>query len=106
MNILDPEQESSVSAEDIAETLISHIQITWARIVRSHELGMKTLWENLPEGISSQDVIDALGTKAGEAFQLSGALAELIGSIDPEKVVPLPEGVTVTINQDGTVTLS
>jgi len=106
MNVLNEQSNDTVTAEDIAEQIKSRTQALWTRIVSSHQFGMKQLWEDLPEGINPQDVIDALGVEAGEIFQLSGMLAEFIANIDPEKVISIPENVSYTINGDGTVTLS
>jgi len=107
MNIL---QETEVTlpspAEDAAESIRTQIKGTWNQILMAHQRGMATIWNDLPEGTTPQDVLDELGTDAADVFTLSAALATLIGSIDPDAVVHVPEGVTVTANDDGTVTLS
>lgn len=107
MNIL---QETEVTppspAQDAADSIRLQIKSTWNRVLMSHQRGMASLWEDLPEGTTPQDVLDELGTDAADVFTLSTALATLIGTIDPDAVVGVPEGVTVTVNDDGTVTLS
>ena len=107
MNIL---QETEVTpptpAKDRADSIRSQVKNTWHRVLMSHKRGMETLWGNLPEGTTPQDVIDELGTDAADVFALSASLAALIGTIDADAVVHVPEGVTVTANADGTVTLS
>jgi len=107
MNIL---QETEVTpqspAQDVAESIRMQIKGTWNRILMTHQRGMAAIWNELPEGTTPQDVLDELGTDAADVFTLSAALATLIGSIDADAVVHVPEGVTVTANADGTVTLS
>lgn len=105
MSVLE-QTENIRTAADVAKDIRSHIQITWLRILRAHEMGMNLLWDNLPEGVTPQDVIDEFGTDAGEIFQHSAALATLIGNIDPEKVVSVPEQYVVNVNATGTVTLT
>ena len=89
-----------------ANQIKQQVRQSWRMIRRNHQLGMSLLWGNLPEGVTAQDIVDELGTDAGEIFTLSAQLATLIGGVDPDSVVSVPEGVTYTINQDGTVTLS
>jgi len=88
-----------------ADQIKQHIRHSWRSIERNHRSGMRLLWDDHPEGVTPQDILDALGTSAGEAFILSGKLAALIGDVDPSAVINIPEGVTYTINDDGTVTL-
>jgi len=92
-------------AERRARRVRQHIASSWRQILSMHQQGMSLVWD-LPEGTSAQDVLNELGTDAAEAFQVSGQLAELIASHDASQVRTVPEGVTVTANQDGSVTLS
>lgn len=106
MNILNEIQEQRTDAQLVADELGRQIRSTWARCLSAHKRGMATLWSSLPEGVEPQDVIDELGTDAADVFALSAALAQLIATVDADAVVGVPEGVTVTANPDGTVTLS
>lgn len=109
MNILENQDlEQTITAADIAEGIRDQVKAAWNRIVHYHQRGMNSLWDEngMPEGITTQDVIAALGTDAVEVFDLSAALAGLIASIDATKVVNVPEGTTVTRNADGTVTIT
>jgi len=108
MTILNLEDNSAQqsAAEQHAEALLSHAHGTWRRIVHSHQSGMAAMWDNLPEGVSAADVVAAMGTNAAELFDLSGKLAEFIGSLDASQVVSVPEGVSYVSNADGTVTIT
>lgn len=106
MSILDQQVGApQPTAAQRAHRVKQHIASTYRQTVHAHQHGMKLLWDT-PEGITPQDVIDALGTDAAEAFALSASLATLIESIDADQVVSVPDGVTFTANPDGTVTLS
>lgn len=64
------------------------------------------IWQN-PYGLTPQQVFDALGTKAGLLLALSQQIVPLLEAADAEELPVLrPEGVVITVNQDGTVTLS
>jgi hypothetical protein len=73
----------------------------------SFDNAQRLVWQN--GSLSPQEVFDALGTDAGELVALSAALAAFINSVAPEnkQVASLkPADVTLTVNEDGTVTLS
>jgi hypothetical protein len=61
------------------------------------------VWNN--KYLTPQQVCDALGTNAGELFTIAHAIISLVNSIVPN-TLPVTTPMTVTINQDGSVTLS
>jgi hypothetical protein len=82
--------------------------------LRSHNLSLvdealQLIWHN-PKGLTPQQVFDLLGSKAGPLIQAKDYLWPLIVASTAEgETLPKdhkPEGVTLKINEDGTVTVS
>ena len=66
------------------------------------------VWHNA-EGLTPQQVCDALGTRAGSLFVIAGTMANALYQIDPVglgAMINVPAGYTATIHADGTVTLT
>lgn len=66
------------------------------------------IWEN-PFGLTPQQAFDSLGIDATELLVYAGEIEALFARRAPEGgelVSKRPEGVTITPNQDGTVTVS
>lgn len=65
------------------------------------------IWRN-PFGLEPQAVFDLLGTNAGPLLALKAAVLPLLDAAFPGEVVDRlkPDGVTLTVNDDGTVTVS
>ena len=66
------------------------------------------VWKN-PDGLTPQQVSDALGTKADNLFVIAGTMANALYQIDPAglgSMVGPPAGYTITGNADGTVTIT
>lgn len=62
------------------------------------------LWNN-PYGLTPQEVLDAFGTEAVQAFLLSANTGEFINQLGAGVRNAVPEGYTYTANPDGTITL-
>lgn len=63
-----------------------------------------TIWSN-SNGLTPQEVCDALGTDAGNLFTLAGSLQAVVNAAQPGALPQAPLKA-VTINSDGTVTLA
>ena len=66
------------------------------------------VWHNA-DGLTPQQVCDALGSRAANLFIIAGTMANALYQIDPAglgAMVDVPAGYTATINADGTVTLT
>ena len=66
------------------------------------------VWRNA-DGLTPQQVCDALGTRAGSLFVIAGTMANALYQIDPAglgAMVNVPAGYATTIHADGTVTLT
>ena len=66
------------------------------------------VWHNA-DGLTPQQVCDALGARAASLFVIAGTMANALYQIDPAGVgtmVNVPAGYTAAINADGTVTLT
>lgn len=61
------------------------------------------IWDN-PNGLTPQQVMDALGTDAGQVLTIAAAARTFINSLSANAVVGPP--LEYTINVDGTVTIS
>ena len=93
---------NKTQAEKQADQILTLIKILHEEITVIHEQGMKELWEG---EASPKDVLDLLGTNAGEVFWLSSELVKFIKIIDPE-YVPMSPPVAYTIETDGTVSIT
>jgi hypothetical protein len=78
----------------------------------SYDNLQRLLWQN-PYGLTPQEVAAALGSKAKALMTMMAAATTLITTLranmkvpGPEPLVLKPEGVTVTVNADGTVTIA
>ena len=66
------------------------------------------VWHNA-DGLTPQQVCDALGTRAGSLFVIAGTMANALYQIDPAglgAMVSVPAGYASAIHADGTVTLT
>lgn len=66
------------------------------------------VWHNA-DGLTPQQVCDALGARAGSLFVIAGTMANALYQIDPAglgTMVNVPPGYTVAVHADGTVTLT
>lgn len=63
----------------------------------------QTVWEN-PQGLTPQQVFDALGTNGGELFSLSTLLVTTVNTVIPGTLTDT-HPYEFTINPDGTVTV-
>ena len=79
-----------------------------AQLLRNFAGLYQEMWHNA-DGLSPQQVCDALGPKAGNLFVIAGTMANALYQIDPVGVgtmVHVPTGYTATIHDDGTVTVT
>jgi len=93
---------NKTQAEKQADQIANLIKILHSELKDFHEQGMRQLWEG---EAAPQDVLDSLGTNAGEVFWLSSELVKFIKTIDPEYVSKSPP-VEFTIETDGTVSIT
>ena len=91
-----------------ATVLPTRLTTSEAQLLQSFRALYGEVWKN-PDGLTPQQVCDALGTKADNLFVIAGTLVNALSQIDPAglgAMVNLPTGYTVTGNADGTVTVS
>ena len=75
-----------------------------AALQKMYRDGVNLIWKN-PYGLSPQDAVAALGKNAADAFARINDLATAINNESPGGANFTPP-MTVTINADGTVTLT
>lgn len=60
-----------------------------------------------PDGLTPEQVVAGFGTAAVSLFQRSAALAAFILAQKPDaELMAVPDGLTITPNEDGTVTMT
>lgn len=106
MSILDNGPGNIVPpANRVANQLVNMTVRTYQQMVDSFNRGAIMFWQN-PQGLTPDEIAEALGTNAQEVFGLHYKLGELIGSVKPEAIA---EGVSVvgqfTYNEDGSVNI-
>jgi hypothetical protein len=84
MSILekDPSLDKSF---DVARSLKIKAYEIFKYLVNEFNLSSQELWSN-PQGVDSQEIINALGKDAVELFDLHRKLGSLIASIDVKKI--------------------
>ena len=78
-----------------------------AQLLRSFSALYQEMWQNT-DGLTPQQVCDALGNKAASLFVVAGTMSNALYTIDPTglgAMVSVPPGYTTTLHPDGTVTL-
>lgn len=106
MSILDDGPRNIVPPADrIANQLVNMTVRSYQQMVDSFNRGAIMFWKN-PQGLTPDEIAEALGTNAQEVFSLHYKLGQLIGSVKPEAIA---EGVSIigefVYNEDGTVNI-
>lgn len=107
MSILDnnPNVDMIPPATRVANHLVSMTVRSYQQMVDSFNRGAIMFWQN-PQGLTPDEIAEALGTNAQEVFALHYKLGQLIGSVKPEAIA---EGVSLVgefaYNEDGSVTI-
>jgi hypothetical protein len=106
MSILDrQEQRPEVSpAVRAARQMVRQAKATYDGLVSAFNDGAKNFWQH-PRA-TPQEIAEALGTDAKEAFELHGKIGAFLAEIDADAIAP---GMAVvgefSYNEDGTVTV-
>lgn len=106
MSILDNGPGNIVPPEKrVANQLINMTVRTYQQMVDAFNRGAIMFWQN-PQGLSPDQISQALGPSAQEVFSLHYKLGQLIGEVKPEAIA---EGLSIvgqfTYNEDGSVTV-
>ena len=91
-----------------ATLLSSRMLVGEAQLLQNFRSLYNAVWHNA-DGLTPQQVCDALGTKAANLFIIAGTMANALYQIDPVglgAMVSVPAGYTAAINADGTVTIT
>lgn len=96
------------SASSQADHVLKIARETFERNLIAYNRGMTIIWDN-PHGYTPQEVFDALGTQAGMTVSAASMVRQQLEYLRPGSTahsVSLMEGYTLSINDDGTVTVS
>ncbi len=105
INIPDPNTTEGKQA--IVSSQIRNMTAQSFQQLKRTSLAIRALIFENPLGLLPQQVCDALGTDAGSLWALAQAIASLLNGIIPGTIsLDLPNGLVLTVNQDGTVTIS
>lgn len=104
MSILDnPSAVVLPPASIAANSLVVEAREVWGRMVSSFNESAVFFWRN-PEGLSPQEIADALGPAGQEIFSLHAKLGQLIASVNPAAIA---DGLAVVgqfeYREDGSV---
>lgn len=94
------EAKQELAAKRIKRTVIA----TYGQLQNAQSQLAQAVFAN-PQGLTPQQVFDALGTEAGELVALNAALISFLSTITGEAVSFTPP-VAYTISSDGTITVS
>ena len=106
MSILNPTTELTTAQKQnrAAQAIQSQAANLFANMGRTYEQISNIVFNN-PQGLTPQEVLDALGTNAAELLSLSDLLVQTVNAAAPGTITP-GYPVTLTANPDGTVTVS
>ena len=106
MSILDKPTTSAVTPAQLeAAKIRADAFENFQRLVAAYEYGLKQFWAN--DNATPQEIAAALGTDAGEVFQLHGTLADVIRTVKPDaNISSASDYGTFTANADGSITVS
>jgi ABC-type sulfate transport system substrate-binding protein len=96
-----PEEQTLQLARDIAQGSLNFLRASFNN-------GQRLVWDN-PYGLTPQQALDCLDGSAADLVRMSQALAVFINSFAPEEshvTSMMPQGATVALNADGTVTIT
>ncbi len=93
--------------ERAAKNIIGSVQTTHNALLNTQKNVFRAVWNN-QQGLTPQQVLDALGSKASELFLVGGKTVDFLLSLEadvikPDEFLPYKE---VTINANGTVTVT
>lgn len=91
-----------------ATRLSTRLTVGEAQLLQNFRGLYNEVWHN-PDGLTPQQVCDALGSKASNLFVIAGTMANALYQIDPVglgAMVSVPAGYAASINADGTVAIT
>ncbi len=93
--------------ERAAKNIINSVQSAHTTLLNTQKNVFKAVWNN-PQGLTAQQVLDALGSKASELFLVGSKTVDFLLSLEadvikPDEFLPYKE---VVINANGTVTVT
>lgn len=93
------------SDQQTVVTYATQIQRQWNQLGALFTQIADFIWNN-PTGLTPQQAFDVFGTDGGSLCALSTAYLKFLADVGAPAQSPVPSNVTVTVNPDGTVTLS
>lgn len=102
MSILDTNTTPPLALQVLRDTAAMQQQARQERAFYTAQANH--VWAN-EYGHTPQEVLDAWGSNAADLCAKSAAFVTYWYSITGENLNPVPDGVTLTVNDDGTVTL-
>lgn len=104
MSLLDqPALTTDAKQQIAAQTIVTQLNTMLSKITTGYSAIFDRVW-NDPNGLTPQQVCDALATNAGQLFLLASSLKTLVNSAK-SNAITLTEPNQFTIDQDGTVTI-
>jgi len=108
MSIINTDQERTPpTTEQKQQQTVLRIQRQathlFSQMGQTYEGIKQSVWGN-QQGLTPQEVFDALGTNGAELFQLSALLVQAVNAAKPDTLDPA-QPYEFTINEDGTVTV-
>ena len=93
----------SSTVNDVVINIQTYVDISATFLKMQHTEMFNMVWSN--KDYTPEQIVEALGTKAASFFKLSSDTQDLLKEEDPS-YIRLATPKKVTINKDGTVTLS
>jgi len=108
-SILQPSTDTSLAGkqERASKRVVMLAQSGYSQLARMQKQGIDLVWHN-SEGLTPQQVCDALGTKAGKIFAIHAALTDALIAAQTADGVPVDVALPTnafTVNPNGTVTI-
>ena len=98
-----PELTTEQKQQQAALRIQNEATVLFTRMGQTHNQIMQIVFQN-QQGLTPQQVLDAVGTSGAELLTLAGSLVTLVNTAVPS-TLPTTFPYTLTVNPDGTVTV-
>ena len=95
---------TEVKQAKLKQNVSNTINALYRQMLSVYNNNMAQIWNN-SDGLTPQQCCDAFATDAAELFRLASVLSTAINAATPGTITTTPPA-TVTVNNDGTITLS
>ena len=103
MGIINEDKSNQLFIDNEVSSIKSITTNIYRTLKHQHTIAFNKVWDN--PNFTPQEIIDAFGSDAASLFSISWSIQQILLAADPNYKLLIPP-MNVTLNSDGTVTLS